>query len=122
MDRDQELEKIERLESQILREEKKILHEDQVIVKTLKTPSSLQLLQTINILRSLKRQQSAFVRRISKRRILFGLLVTVGMVGVWRGTWEFLDMIPWLHSPFASIAFGVLVLYVLKKVNDLTSH
>lgn len=57
-----------------------------------------------------------------RRKIVFGLLVTAGVVAVWRGTWYLLDEVSWLSSPYASIAFGIILLLALKKVNDLTNH
>jgi hypothetical protein len=114
MSTEAELKKIERDEAKILANEKEILAEDHMILLTLR--------KMTGSIKGLSKARSLFVSRISKRKIVFGLLVTAGMVGVWRGTWYVLDEVSWLHSPYASIAFGVILLLVLKKINDLTDH
>ena len=42
-------------------------------------------------------------------RIAFTLLGTVGIILIWRGTWNLFDRAPFLNDPLTSILAGLLL-------------
>ena len=100
-------EKIERAEDQILQEEKKILAAEKEIIKSGLQTTSLPILRSV------------LVKKISRHKLLFALVATIGMVLIWRGTWHTVDELPILNISLVSLLVGVLVLWFLKKYTDL---
>lgn len=52
-------------------------------------------------------------------RLLFPLVVAVGVVLVWRGLWNLFDQVPILSYSFISLALGLIILWAFNRFNSL---
>ncbi len=59
--------------------------------------------------------QSSFIVRTKKHQFLFPLIVTAGVVLVWRGFTGIFDATPLVSYSAISLALGVIILWVFNK-------
>lgn len=112
----QEAEKIEEAEKRINAEEKKILASEQKILQNSKDhPTKTLSIDEGLTSRELQLFKLFFVRRISKHKFIFSLIIVLATVLIWRGIWHSLDSIPVLSSSLISLGVGVLLFWLLRK-------
>jgi hypothetical protein len=105
--------RIEQAENEILKSEKEILL---AIKKEGITPLAVEPGLTgkeIGLVRSL------LIGKLSRHKLISALLITTGSVLIWRGIWDGADQIPFLSYAGVSLIVGVLLIWFLKKYNDL---
>ncbi len=52
-------------------------------------------------------------------KLLFPLVVAVGVVLVWRGLWNLFDQVPILSYSFISLALGIIILWAFNRINSI---
>lgn len=63
--------------------------------------------------------QQKLVKRLQRHKLLFPLIVGVGVVLVWRGLWELFDVTPIISYSFISLALGIVILWAINRINSL---
>lgn len=63
--------------------------------------------------------QEKLVGKLQHHKLIFPLLVGVGVVLVWRGLWEIFDVTPIISYSFISLALGVVILWAVNRINSL---
>lgn len=106
---DEELKKIENQEAKILEKEQKIEQEEAEILKVDKVVAGS--------IKDFSQLRSNFARRIAKHRFIYTLLISLGVVMVWRGMWELTESI--ITSSLVSLGLGVVLLWLIKKHTDI---
>lgn len=126
MEPEKVLEKISEKEKQIVTEEKKITKQTEKLLEMKPVMQALaQKEETIaveeeKIVNSeLNFFQRFFVSRAKKHKILFQLIILLGVVLVWRGLWDLFDQIPVISSALISIVVGLFLLWLFNRITDL---
>lgn len=52
-------------------------------------------------------------------KLLFPLVVAVGVVLVWRGLWNLFDQVPILSYSLISLTLGIIILWAFNRFNSL---
>lgn len=110
--------KIEAAEERIAHEEKHILSAEQAILKSNRSGFS-------SIFRGgLDPTERYFLRkrvikRFARHKLLFSLLVTIGVVLVWRGIWHTADALPIISLSLVSFVVGIAVLWLIDQYTDI---
>ena len=112
-----EIEKIKSAEKAIEREEARLeTLEEKLIAKLDKTDADITDLGRTS---RLSVWRASLARKLSKHKILYSVLISFGVVQVWRGLWDWSETIPWLASPFIALAIGLAILWLTKRYSDL---
>lgn len=106
--------RIERAEANIEREEKRIEHVEREILRHKRL--SLRTIFTPD----LTPQERYFVhrrilKRFAKHKIIFSLLLTTGVVLVWRGIWHTADELPIISISLVSLGVGLAILWLVNR-------
>jgi hypothetical protein len=96
--------RIERSEAKIAAAEAKILKVDRRIESNM---PQLAFLRT------------RMVRKLSRHRFLFTMVITVAIVLIWRGIWEISEGIVFLSSSFVALLAGVFILWFINRYTEL---
>ncbi len=96
-----ELAEVKKEELKIVKEEKKIREEEKEIKQEIRGSGF----------------QDLFVSRLRKHRFINTLLVTIGVVLVWRGLWDVSERL--IESSVVSLVLGLVLLWGIKKFSDL---
>jgi hypothetical protein len=102
-----EFEKIEILEGKILSEEAHIERDLTVLEK--KTAS----------LSSLEKHRRRLVKKLAKHRFLFSMIVSFGVVLVWRGIWDITAELPVLKESAVALITGFVIIWFLEKYSEV---
>lgn len=111
--------KIQSIEEQILREEKQI---EAVEARIEADEAALIEAEADPLARGMKRMtrvRAAFVRNISRYRLIYSILGGVGVTLFWRGIWETSARLPILASSLAALVVGILILVAINRYTDL---
>ncbi|HXS15349.1 MAG TPA: hypothetical protein VN711_04420 [Candidatus Saccharimonadales bacterium] len=63
--------------------------------------------------------QKNLIIHAKHHRLLFPLIVGVGVVLLWRGLWNLFDQIPIVSYSFISIALGIIILWAFNRLNSI---
>lgn len=63
--------------------------------------------------------KKSILRKIAKHKFLFTVLVTLGVVLVWRGFWGFTESIPFLENSLVSLIIGFSILWLIEQYTEL---
>ncbi len=111
---------IKKAEQRIDQEEKEILLSEKKVLDVLhKSPLAAFKLEDGLSPREAAFFRSLLLRKISKHRLIFALVVTVGTVLIWRGIWHSADELPIISSAVVSLVVGIGILWLVKKYTDL---
>lgn len=114
------LDQIEQAEEKIENHETKILQEEERILKEVKdNPAQVFSIDPGITKREIHLFRLALVKKLSRHKLTFALLVGFAIVLVWRGAWGVVDEVPVLNIALVSLALGILILWILKKYTDL---
>lgn len=115
-----EQKRIERAEKLIERAEARIIRsEDNIFQKLKKGPNGTIHIKNVDS-SEVSYLRALIVGRLARRyRMLFTLVVTAGVVLVWRGIWNLLDVTPIMSSPVVSLLVGIFVLWVVQRYTEL---
>lgn len=108
--------KIEKLEKKIEEEETKILRFQRKIMggmgffKAVSHGVNKYQAQVLRI---------GFLRKLSRRKMLYSALILVGVVLVWRGVWHLADVTPWIANPLVSVFVGFGILWGINRYSRL---
>ncbi len=109
MKSNKELKKIEELESKILKEEEKIEKREAEILTLDKSVTG--------VVKDLGSFRSNLARRIAKHKFIYTLLISLGIVLVWRGLWETTESL--IASSIVSLMAGIILLWLVKKHTEI---
>src|SRR3990172_11424901 len=101
-----EARKIEAAEERISQEEEQILAAEKSILKNFRRPALSKLIENGLTRRELYFLRAIFIGKIIRHKFIFTLLVTAGIVLVWRGVWHTADDIPILSYSLVSLLVG----------------
>ncbi|NTU46353.1 hypothetical protein HGA88_01895 [Candidatus Roizmanbacteria bacterium] len=114
-----ETELIKKMEQRIAADEKRILHEEKMVESTLKASGIAGDLGMTTIFGRTQKLRNIFIKRVSKHKFITTLLVTTGIVLVWRGIWHLADETPILSIAAVSFVVGILILWVIDRFTEL---
>ncbi|MBI3485591.1 hypothetical protein HY025_01455 [Candidatus Daviesbacteria bacterium] len=114
-----ETEKIEEAEERIKQEEKEILESEQKILATAKEHPLKTLVRHGLSRRGIGFIRATYLKRLSKHRFIYALIVLFAIVLVWRGFWETTSLVPFLANPVIALLIGIGLLWILKKYTNL---
>lgn len=103
-------------ERRILAEEKKIKQTEEKILKA-EERIEATLAEGNKVVKDFRSLRDNLARRISRHKFIYTLLISLGIVMVWRGLWETTES--FISSAFISLALGLILLWVIKKHTDL---
>lgn len=63
--------------------------------------------------------QKNLIFHAKHHKLLFPLVVAVGVVLVWRGLWNLFDQVPILSYSFISLALGLIILWAFNRFNSI---
>lgn len=106
-------------EKKIEVEEEKILKEEEKIDKVIESPKFKNLVENGDALADLNNTRKRIIKKIAKHRFLFTLIVSLGIVLVWRGLWEISAGIPILSQSIVALVLGLGILWFIEKYSDL---
>ena len=113
-----ETERIEAAEERIEREEKKIKASERAVLQVLKGKTGSFLPKGAPFNRfELVRQ--LILRKISRKKLTFTLIVIIGVVLVWRGIWEISESLPILQYSVIALLVGIGILWLIERYTDL---
>ena len=101
----------------IKEEEKEILAREDKMEETLDSRPFKEILDAAPAIKEVSAFRLRVVRRMQKHRLIFALLIALGIVLVWRGLWEVTESL--ISSAFISLILGILLLWLTKKYTDL---
>lgn len=113
----QEAEKIEKAEKRIEEQEKRILKSEQVVANTMQSQPFQELVQNGQTLKSFSYLRDIVTRRIAKHKFIYTLLISLGIVLVWRGLWETTESL--ITSSIISLIAGIILLWLVKKHTEI---
>ncbi len=108
-----ELKKIERIESDLLVKEGEILDAEQMVLAKEK-----EIEKNVVWLKKADQQRRHIVKRLAKHKFLFSMLVTFGVVLIWRGMWGLSDILPVVKDTSISLFLGFGILWFLEKYSE----
>lgn len=122
--------RIEAAEERIVNEQEKILEAEHEILKQSKQSAGGSLFNSSLTPPERTLFRKRFLKRIIKHKLLFSVLVTCGIVLVWRGIWHAADALIWhgetmfpfnyLMSAIISFCIGIGILWLVNRYTDLT--
>ncbi|HSD98168.1 MAG TPA: hypothetical protein VLB73_00540 [Patescibacteria group bacterium] len=65
------------------------------------------------------RFQEKIIGRLKHHKLVFPLLVGIGVVLVWRGLWGIFDVTPIISYSFISLVLGIVILWTINRINSL---
>ena len=101
-------------EDQILKTEHSILAEETVLEHEVKS-----LEKKISVLNAFESHRKRVVRRLAKHKFIFSILVSLGVVLVWRGIWDITSVMPVLKDSFVALIVGFAILWYLEKFSEV---
>jgi hypothetical protein len=110
---------IKESERKIQQEEKRILSMEQEILKHIDAHPVRTLARGGLTKKEVQILHNFFVKKLSKHRLLLTIIITFGVVMVWRGFWEITSVLPFLSSPIVCLIVGFLVLWGVKTYTEL---
>ena len=105
--------------------EKEILKEEEIIEKQqaqiLKKEAEIEgiIVKEGQVLQELNKTRKNFVRKIAKHRFLFTLIVSTGIILVWRGIWEISAEVPFISQSVVALLIGLAILWLIERYSDL---
>ncbi len=63
--------------------------------------------------------QKNLIVHAKHHKLLFPLVVAVGVVLVWRGLWNLFDQVPILSYSLISLSLGLIILWAFNRFNSL---
>lgn len=63
--------------------------------------------------------QKNLITHAKHHKLLFPLIVGVGVVMLWRGLWNLFDQTPIISYSFISIALGIIILWAFNRMNSI---
>ena len=111
--------KIEAAEEKIEKEEYKISRIEKDIIKTIKHKPVQTLMQSGLSPTEMGYIHKLFVHKIARHKYIYTLLVTLGIVLIWRGFWETTESMPLLSYPLIALISGVLILWLLEHMTRI---
>lgn len=124
--KDKILQEIAEKEKQILNEEKKITDQAekflkiQPVIKQILQKEQTVLQEETVVTTELNFFQRFFVNRAKKHKMIFQIIIVLGIVLVWRGLWGIFDQIPIISSAIISLLVGLSVLWLFNRITDLS--
>lgn len=114
-----EADKIEKAQEKIEKEEREILSSEKRIFSFLKHHSFLSFFIESGVAkREIKFFRLIVSNKIAKNKLIFGLILTLAIVLIWKGFWDAIDLVPFLSDWFVSITAGVLILWFLRRYTN----
>lgn len=112
---------IEVLEGEILKEQKKIEQEE---VKMLKKEDEIknevdQIEKSTQALNSIERYRHNVVKKLAKHKFVFSMIVSLGVVLIWRGIWDITAELPILKENFVALLVGFAIIWFLEKYSEV---
>lgn len=109
----QDIHRIEELESSLLAKEGEILDAEQMILSEEK-----KVEKEILWLKKANAHRLHIVRRLAKHKFVFSMIVTFGVVLLWRGMWGLTEMVPVIKETGGSLFLGFGILWFLEKYSE----
>lgn len=103
----EQTEKIEDKVDLLLKEEKIIEGE----VKEVKKDES--------VLVHVEHHRRGFVKKLAKHKFIFSLIVSLGVVLVWRGLWDITAELPVLKESGVALVLGLAIVWFLEKYSEV---
>ncbi|OGE31591.1 hypothetical protein A2631_00450 [Candidatus Daviesbacteria bacterium RIFCSPHIGHO2_01_FULL_44_29] len=114
------IDKIESAEEKIELNEAKILEEERKILSSVKeTPVNIFDLDPGTTKRKIHLFRLTIIKKIARHKLLYGIVVTISLVLIWRGLWHTIDELPIISISLVSLGVGLLSIWILKKYTDL---
>ncbi len=114
-----ETERIEESEEKIEKEEKKISHIETDIIKSIKKQPVRALMKNGFTQKELGYLHKLLVYKIARHRYIFTLLITLGIVLIWRGFWEITETLPLLSYPIIALLSGILIIWLTERITHI---
>lgn len=89
---------------------------DQVVVEEKEEEEVVTEVAKVESVEDLKKNLIFHARH---HKLLFPLVVGVGVVLLWRGLWNLFDQIPIVSYSFISIALGLIILWAFNRMNSI---
>src|SRR5579859_134379 len=110
---------IEAEEVKIEKVENKLLRDEEVLVGTVESGAFKRLMEGGRVLREAAHAKKIFVKKIAKHKFVFTLIVSTGIILVWRGIWEYSATLPILSSSLIALFVVMGILWLIEKYSDL---
>jgi hypothetical protein len=117
---DSKIEKLIDKVEKVVQEQKEIKQTEKVILETVKeTEKEDEVIEQEVETKSLAAMQRTIIQKVSTHKVLYPLIIMVGVVLVWRGMWGLFDVTPGLSYYGVSLVSGILILILFNSIKSL---
>lgn len=107
-------------EQKVLQEQTKRISKLETLLRTLVSKEKEIVVGEERVVSSeLNFFQKFFVGHAKKHKIIYQIIIVLAVVLVWRGLWDIFDTLPVISSAFASLAIGLVILWLFNRMTDL---
>ena|SRR5579872_4053536 len=116
--------KVDKLLSEVetvLHQQKELVKKQDVILEQVATDEKEEetVVEEVGKVEKVTDLQKNLIVHAKHHRLLFPLVVAVGVVLVWRGLWNLFDQVPILSYSFISLALGLIILWAFNRINSI---
>lgn len=105
----------------VIKEQKELVEKQEVILEQVvieeKKEDSVE--EEVEKVEQVSDIQKNLIVHAKHHRLIFPLIVGVGVVLLWRGLWDLFDQIPIVSYSFISIALGIIILWAFNRMNSI---
>lgn len=105
----------------VLDNQKKLAKKEEVILSEVSSDEKEEktAIQDIEKVEKVTNLQKNLIIRVKNHKLLFPLIVGIGVVLVWRGLWNLFDSVPILSYSLISLSLGIVILWAFNRINSL---
>lgn len=105
----------------VIEKQKTLAHKEEVILQGVRQEEKEETVveEEVEKVATISTTQQKLIHRLQHHKLLFPLLVGVGVILVWRGLWELFDVTPIISYSFISLALGIVILWSINRINSL---
>ena len=114
----EQLKEIEQLEQRIERDKKRLDEVERGLQDDFKQIPNVPIFSKPRR-RRLRLLHDYLLRRLSRHKFIYSVMVGVGVVLVWRGIWDASERIAFFSFPAVTIGVGLVILWITQRYKDL---
>lgn len=105
----------------VLSQQKELVKKQQVILEqvVVEEKEEQDVVKEVEKVESVEDLKTNLIVHAKHHKLLFPLVVAVGVVLVWRGLWNLFDQLPIVSYSVISLALGLIILWAFNRFNSI---
>lgn len=104
----------------VLTQQKELVKKQEVILEQVSEDGQEEeaVVKEVEKVEEIEGWKKYLITHTKHHKLLFPLIVGVGVVLLWRGLWDLFDNTPIISYSFISIALGLIILWAFNRMNS----